>query len=174
MLVLVTGCSGVGNAGSTNGYVSGDGKITFVDAADRKPAPKLSGTDLDGKPLALSDFAGQVVVVNVWGSWCPPCRAEAPALKELDEQYAEVQFVGILTRDNTAAARAFNRKYGITYPTFTDGGGRLELEFVDTLPSQAIPTTWVIDAEGRVAARVVDKVSAATLAGLIDDVMETR
>ena len=175
-LAVVAGCSGVGNAGSTGGYVSGDGTVTTVDPADREPAPTLTGTDLEGEPLSTDDYEGQVLVINVWGSWCPPCRAEAPVLKELSELYAdsnpgEVQFLGVLNRTKPAAAKAFNDKVGIAYPSFTDEGGSLELRFVDSLPSQAIPTTWVIDQQGQVAARLLDEVSAATLGGVIDDVL---
>lgn len=172
LLAVLTACSGVGNSGSTGGYVSGDGTVTVVDPGERKAAPVLEGDDLQGESLSTDDFAGKVMVVNIWGSWCPPCRSEAPMLKELSEQYAdEVQFVGILTRDNESAALAFNRKQGIDFPSFADHGGRLELGFADSLPSLAIPTTWVVDADGKVAGRVMGEVSASTLAGMIDDVL---
>ncbi|GAA1740993.1 TlpA disulfide reductase family protein [Aeromicrobium alkaliterrae] len=172
VLALVGACEGAGTGGSTGGYVSSDGTVTTIDPADREPAPVLSGTDLDGADLSSEDFAGTVTVVNVWGSWCPPCRAEAPVLQELSEAYADdVQFLGIVNRSKDAAAKAFNTTYGITYPSFSDEGGSLELRFVDSLPSQAIPTTWVIDAEGRVAARILDEVDASTLGGIIDDLL---
>jgi len=172
LLVLLAACSGVGNSGSTGGYVSGNGTVTLVDPADRLDAPVLDGDDLEGEPLSTEDFAGKVMVVNVWGSWCSPCRSEAPMLKELSEKYADdVQFVGILARDNESAARAFNRKQGITYPTFADDGGKLELGFAESLPSLAIPTTWVIDAQGKVAGRVMGEAGASTLGGIVDDVL---
>lgn len=172
LLAALAGCSGVGNAGTTSGYVSGDGKITVVEEADRKVLPELSGVDLHGKALSTKDFAGKILVINLWGSWCNPCRKEAPALAEVSTQYADkdVQFLGILTRDNVAAARAFEARHQIEYPSFAPEGGRLDLEFVDSLPAQAIPTTWVIDAEGRVAARILDRTTAATLASLIDKI----
>lgn len=172
LLVVSAGCSGVGNAGTTSGYVSGNGKITVVKAADRRPLPELSGVDLDGKPLSTKDFAGKILVINLWGSWCNPCRKEAPALAAVARQYAAkgVQFLGILTRDNVAAARAFEQRNGVGYPSFAADGGRLDLKFVDSLPAQAIPTTWVVDARGRVAARILDKTTAATLSELIDTV----
>ncbi len=171
-LAVVAGCSGAGNSGSTGGYVSSDGTVTIVDPEDREKAPELTGTDLAGDALSTGDFAGTVMVVNVWGSWCPPCRAEAPVLKELADEYADdAQFLGIVNRSKDAAATAFNQTYGITYPSFSDEGGGLELRFVDSLPSQAIPTTWVIDAEGRVAARILDEVDASTLGGIIDDLL---
>jgi thiol-disulfide isomerase/thioredoxin len=170
---LLAGCSGAGNRGTTDGFVSGDGSITRIDADQREKAPVLEGDDLEGRPLSTADFAGKTIVVNVWGPWCAPCRAEAPALDKVAEEYADkdVQFVGILSRtDNPDNAIAFNRKYGVTYPSFADQGGSLELGFNDSLPTLAIPTTWIIDSEGRVAVRVLDKVSASTLANLIDDV----
>ena len=171
-LAVLAGCGGAGNSGSTGGYVSSDGTVTIVDPEDRETAPELSGTDLAGDALSTGDFAGTVMVVNVWGSWCPPCRAEAPVLKELADEYADdAQFLGIVNRSKDAAATAFNQTYGITYPSFSDEGGGLELRFVDSLPSQAIPTTWVIDAEGRVAARILDEVDASTLGGIIDDLL---
>jgi thiol-disulfide isomerase/thioredoxin len=177
-VLALSACSGAGNRGTTTGFVSGDGSeaITTVDPADREKAPVLEGEGLDGRPLSTADFAGKTIVVNLWGPWCPPCRAEAPALDQVAEEYADrdVQFVGVLTRTkDPTTAIAFNRNKGITYPSFTDQGGRLELGFNDSLPTLAIPTTWIIDAKGRVAARVIDKISASTLANLIDDVQKS-
>lgn len=179
-LVLVAACTGGGRDRTTDGYVGADGKnslVTLVPAKDRKPAPVLEGEGLDGEPLSTADFTGKTLVINLWGPWCPPCRAEAPVLKQIAEEYAakDVQFIGMLTRTpDTSSAIAFNRKQGITYPSFADQGGALELEFVKTLPTQAIPTTWVIDSEGRVAARIMDpKLRASTLAGVIDDVQKS-
>jgi thiol-disulfide isomerase/thioredoxin len=172
-LALLAACSGSGNRGTTTGFVSGDGSIESIDVADREKAPVLEGEALDGSPLSTADFAGKTIVVNLWGPWCAPCRAEAPDLEVVSSEYADkdVQFLGIVTRSkDPAASIAFNRKYGVTYPSFQDQGGRLELGFNDSLPTLAIPTTWVIDSEGRVAARIIDKVSASTLANLIDDV----
>ncbi len=172
-LVLVAGCSGAGNRGSTGGYVSGNGEITKVAAADRKPAPTLEGKDLDGEPFTSEAFAGKTLVVNVWGSWCPPCRREAPVLKAVSDEYADkgVQFIGILVRDDVSSAKAFNRKFGITYPSIDDYSNRNGLGFVSSLPAQAIPTTWIIDAKGRVAVRIVsESLTASTLSALIDDV----
>jgi len=176
-VMTLAACGGAGNRGTTTGFVSGDGSeaITTVDAADREKAPVLEGEGLDGRPLSTADFAGKTIVVNLWGPWCAPCRAEAPDLDKVATEYESkgVQFVGVLTRSkDPSEAIAFNRNRGITYPSFKDQGGRLELGFNDSLPTLAIPTTWIIDANGRVAARIIDKISASTLANLIDDVQK--
>lgn len=172
-LVALVGCSGAGSKGSTSGFVSANGQITKVAIADRKPAPILAGDDLDGRPITSSTYAGKVLVVNVWGSWCGPCRAEAATLRTVSEQYAgkDVQFLGIDVRDDVSSAKAFNRRYGISYPSFDDFSNKNGLGFAKSLPAQAIPTTWIIDAKGRVAVRiVVDNLTVSTLSGLIDDV----
>lgn len=168
-LVLSACIGGVEDTGD-DGFISGSGEITFVDPGKRQPAPELKGVDLDGNEFSTTDLQGKVLVVNLWGSWCPPCRAEAPALKEVSDELADqnVQFIGLLTKDDPAMAKAFNAKIGITYPTIDDTAGRNQAAFADTLPSMAIPTTWVIDANGKVAARAMAELSTATLRALID------
>lgn len=174
-LVLVLGfllgaCGGGADETGGEGYIGGVKKITPVEPQDRVKAPELAGLDLDGKDISSSDFEGKVLVVNLWGSWCPPCRKEAPVLREVSEELADqnVQFLGILTKDKPAAARAFNDKAGLTYPSVVDNDGSLQLAFADSLPSQAIPTTWVIDRNGKVAARIIDdKLTVATLRDII-------
>jgi len=173
-LVVLAACSGRGTEGSTGGYVSASRFVTSVPVEDRTDAPVLEGEDLEGKSISSADFAGKTLVVNVWGSWYPPCRKEAPVLEEVAQQYADrgVQFLGLNVRDQTAAARAFEERIGTTYPSIVDSDGRQQLGFADSLPSQAIPTTWVIDAKGRVAARVIDpELRASTLSGVLDDVL---
>jgi thiol-disulfide isomerase/thioredoxin len=175
LLGLLAGCSGIGTRGSTGGYVSADGSITVVAPEKREMAPVLSGRDLQRRPLSTTEFRGRTIVVNVWGSWCPPCRKEAPALAKVARDYADrdVTFVGVLVRDKPAAALAFTRKYRTPYRSIVDFSGRNLLGFSKSLPSQAIPTTWIIDDRGRVAVRILDEVTAPTLAGLIDDVQQS-
>jgi thiol-disulfide isomerase/thioredoxin len=133
----------------------------------------LVGLDLQGKQLSSADLRGDhgILVVNVWGSWCAPCRREAPVLAGASRRYAkrDVEFVGLLSRDKPATATAFVRRFNVTYPSLQDSGGRLQLGFADSLPSQGIPTTWIIDRKGRVAVRVLAEVTTGTLDGLIDD-----
>ena len=139
----------------------------------RKPAPLLRGRTLDGEELSLASYRGKVVVVNVWGSWCAPCRAEAPDLRRaaIETRSRGVRFLGIDTRDNDAAARAFVREFGIPYPSLVDDDGSILLSLRDTVPAQAIPSTMVVDRRGRIAARVVGRVTYPTLTGLIDDLL---
>jgi thiol-disulfide isomerase/thioredoxin len=176
VLSLVSACSGTGTDGSTDGYISPTGGITRVDPADRKAAPEIKGVDLDGNDFSSAAYDGKLLVVNVWGSWCPPCRKEAPALQEVAEQYADknVQFLGVNVRDNPASAKAYEKKFGITFPSLDDASQKSLLGFKDSLPAQGIPTTWIIDSDGKVAVRIfVDNLTASTLAGLIDDVIES-
>ena len=115
-----------------------------------------------------------MVVVNVWGSWCPPCRKEAPVLKAVSDDLAgpdssgDVAFVGIDTRDSDAAATAFLDNIGLTYPNVVDPDGVLLLAFKGDLNPNAIPSTLVLDRQGRVAARIVGEVTEGTLRGVIE------
>jgi thiol-disulfide isomerase/thioredoxin len=112
--------------------------------------------------------------LNVWASWCAPCRAEAPALEEVAVEYANqgVQLIGLNTRDSEASAKNFIQNYGVSFPSIVDTDGRLQLLFNDTLPPQAIPSTIVIDRNGMVAARALGAVDASTLGGIIDQLAQ--
>jgi len=172
---MLVGCgSSPEGAGQSDaaGFVAGDGSITLLDPAERSPAPAISGPLLGGGTFELDALRGQVVVLNVWASWCAPCRAEAPILEQVWQRVADdgVQFVGLDTRDSTAAAEAFVEKFGITYPNVIDEAGLLQLQFRDTLPPQAIPSTVIIDAQGQVAARILGKVTEASLEAVISEV----
>ncbi|MFH7322421.1 TlpA family protein disulfide reductase [Aeromicrobium sp. JJY06] len=170
MALVLSACVGGVKDTGDDGFISGNGEITFIDPGKRQPAPELKGTDLDGNEISSADFAGQVLVVNLWGSWCAPCRAEAPALQKASSELADekVQFLGLLTKDNPAPAKAFNAEFGIDYPSIDDSAGRNQAAFADSLPSVAIPTTWVIDKNGKVAARVMGELTDATLRGLVE------
>ncbi len=162
--LLLTSCGNGGASTAQENYISGNGAITFISAADRAMAPKLSGDTLYGTKF---DFTGdKIAVVNVWASWCSPCRAEMPALSALSEKNLDVQFIGILTRDNLANAEVFARQLGVPYPNFIDDS--LLLGFRNTLPANAIPTTVVLDKQGRVAARISGPVTVGGLSDLIE------
>lgn len=173
--LLLTACTGSGTS-TEGGYVSGDGTITRVPVEQRTPAPAVSGTTLDDKPWSSDSVTGRVLVYNVWGSWCPPCVKEAPALVRAAHRTETLaQFVGLNTRDSgTAQAQAFVREFAVPYPNLFDPGGALVLKFAGQLPLNAIPSTVIVDAEGRIAARVLGEATEATLVGLIEDVAAGR
>ncbi|MFL6090705.1 MAG: TlpA family protein disulfide reductase [Aeromicrobium sp.] len=181
-LLLLAACSGtgrgVGTGDSTEGFVSSNRAIAVVPVKERKPMPVLAGLDLRGQRLSSTELQGdgRVLVVNVWGSWCSPCRREAPVLADASRLYAKrgVAFVGLLSRDKPPAALAFVRRFDVNYPSLQDPGGRLQLRFASSLPSQGVPTTWVIDRDGRVAARILGEVSKGTLNDLLDDELKRR
>jgi thiol-disulfide isomerase/thioredoxin len=160
--LALTGCGG-GSSTPEESFIEGSGAVTSIEIAKRNPAPALSGMTLSGKTFTFK--TGQVGVVNVWASWCSPCRAEIPTLIELSKQYPDVQFMGILTRDNPATAEAFSRRLAMPYPTFIDDS--LLIGFKGTLPANAIPSTVLIDKRGNVAARISGEVTLTSLSKLI-------
>ncbi|SDL04005.1 Peroxiredoxin [Glycomyces sambucus] len=159
-LLALAACSDTGadsnrvNEINRDRYVSGDGSnYRWEDPADRFAAPRLTGEDLDGNTVDTDDWAGDVVIVNFWGSWCAPCVAEAPYLVEAADAFAgqNVRFLGVNIRDTADAARAFERRWAVPYPSLSDEAGRVADQFVDYgLSPNDIPATIVIDAEHRV------------------------
>jgi thiol-disulfide isomerase/thioredoxin len=168
LAITLTGCGGGGSSVAEESFVSGDGAITFIRADDRKIAPTISGLTLSGNVYTYTK--NKVAVVNVWASWCSPCRAEAPTLVALANKYSEVEFIGILTRDNPANAEAFERRFKIPYPTVIDDS--ILAGFKGSLSANAIPTTVVLDQQGRVAARISGVVTVASLSQLIERVIQ--
>ena len=173
VVLLAGGCSGEGDGANSDGFIGfeeGNGSVLILPPEERELAAELAGTTLDGAELSTADFAGQVIVLNVWGSWCAPCRAEAPALVAAAEQLPDVQFIGINTKDlDPAPAQAFVRSFGVEYPNLYDPDGALLLGF-GQVPPKAIPSTLVIDESGRVAARILGEVTTTVLKGVVDDV----
>ncbi|WP_027862949.1 TlpA disulfide reductase family protein [Marmoricola sp. URHB0036] len=169
---VVTGCDKADTG--DKGYIDGTGIITRLAVDDRKKPGQVSGETLDGKKLDLSSYAGKVVVLNVWGSWCPPCRKEAPMLESASRQLAKdgVVFVGVNTKDSSPdPGLAFERRFDISYDSLFDPAGRSLLAFYGILTPSSIPSTVVIDQQGRVAARILGEVpSATTLVDLVRDV----
>lgn len=187
MVLLLAGCGsaasdnpgggGADAGGSGQQFVAGTGEITRVSVAARKAAPEVTGKTVEGKPLTVSDYRGKVVVLNVWGSWCSPCRAEAPDLAKVAKDTADqgVQFIGINTRDlDTAQATAFQRNYKITYPSLYDPVGKLVLKFKGSLPPQAIPSTLILDRKGRIAVRALKPLTKEELRRALDPVIAER
>lgn len=170
LMWLRGGDSGADDAGQVS---AGTSPVAEIEPQQRSEPVDVSGKDLDGNPLSLSDFRGDVVVVNVWGSWCVPCREEAPMLSALSRELdgSGVSFIGIDVRDNVTAAKAFEKRYGITYPSFDDPQARAVLAFQGTVPVQAVPSTIVLDREGRVAGRIIGIAEESTLRTLVDTVL---
>jgi thiol-disulfide isomerase/thioredoxin len=174
---LLTGCSADADsdaaANAEAGFVAGNGVVTVLPLPERaKPGP-VAGETLDGEEISLADYAGKTVVINVWGSWCAPCRAEADDLVEAAKELADdnVAFLGINTRDpDKTSAQAFARQYKVRYPSIYDQAGRTLLAFHGTLSPNAIPSTLVIDEEGRVAASILGETTKSTLIGVVEEV----
>jgi thiol-disulfide isomerase/thioredoxin len=164
------------NSGSRKGYISGDGSVETIAPDKRNKPVVLSGTTLDDKRWSVAEASGRVVVLNVWASWCPPCEAEAPQLKEAAETIAAsgkpVTFMGIDTRDNPASGAATAKRHGLPYPSLNDQSGTMILALQGKAPTP--PTTLVLDPTGRIAARVVGEVTATMVTGLVDDVLAEK
>jgi thiol-disulfide isomerase/thioredoxin len=173
-LGLLAGCSSLAGTGD-KGYVSGGGQITELDPADREGPVELSGDDLDGQPRSLADLRGKVVVVNVWGAWCTDCREEAPDLVSVAKETAgdDVAFLGIDARDPSREnARGYVRTFGVPFPSIYDPRGVTLLEFDGTITPNSIPSTVVLDRQGRVAASILGTLpSATTLRDVIEKVV---
>ncbi|HJQ90031.1 MAG TPA: TlpA disulfide reductase family protein [Propionibacteriaceae bacterium] len=180
-LVLVS-CARTGadeqsqNAGQV-GYPTVPRNLTRISPDQRQVLPTVSGPALgSNQTISTQDYRGKVVVINVWGSWCPPCRKEAPDLQAASVETKDVaQFVGITSKDyDPAPAEAFVRSFKITYPSIYDPTGKVLLAFAGELPPSAIPSTMIIDREGRLAVRVLSEVSKITLVDMINDVANGR
>lgn len=167
-LLALTACTG--DDATTGGPTTPQLKIVdagengLIAEGDRPPAPQLSGTTLEDEPLDVADYRGQVVVLNFWASWCPPCRAEAPNLIEVAEQTeaSGVQFIGVNVKNAKDEALAFERKQGVPYPSLHDQPGVLLTRFRKLVP-QVPPTTLLLDREGRIAGRFIGGVTTREL-----------
>lgn len=156
---------------SNQNYIAGDGSVEVYDTADRGDPVQLTGTFYDGAALDSAEWAGQVTVLNFWYAACAPCRIEAPHLAKLAGEFEDsgVAFYGVNVRDQEATAAAFERTYEIPYPSAPDTDGSILLALTQYVNPQAVPTTLVLDAQGRVAARILGVVEEGTLRALIED-----
>jgi thiol-disulfide isomerase/thioredoxin len=158
---------GKGNAGIN----ASDGIVEYH-AGQRPLAPDVTGTSLTGSTIKLSSYRGKTVVLNFWGSWCSPCRDEAPTLAALDQKYSSrgVAFLGDDVGDTPANALAFTQSVGITYPSFNDNGYLVVADFSQArVEVSDTPTTVVIDKTGHVAGMVLGAASYGQLETLIND-----
>ena len=181
-MLMLTACASTGADEQTRsagqvGYPNVPRNLTRVAPEQRKELPAVSGPALGSNTtISTQDFRGKVVVINVWGSWCPPCRKEAPDLQAASVETKDVaQFVGITSKDyDPAPAEAFVRSFKISYPSIYDPTGKVLLAFAGELPPSAIPSTMIIDRQGRLAVRVLSEVSKITLVDMINDVADGR
>lgn len=176
VLALGACAPGDGNAPDDvvgQGYESGDGTSKVWAAGDRSEPVELAGTDFAGQVQDVSAWRGDVVVLNTWYASCPPCRAEAPDLVDVATEYADqgVRLLGINGTDDVGAAEAFQRTFDVPYPSIADTDGAAVAALQGTVPVQAVPTTVVLDREGRVAARILGIAEGSTLRALLDDVL---
>lgn len=151
-----TASSATSNQQTNYVQVDGGGVIATYASGHRALMPQIAGKDLAGNELNLAQYAGKVIVLNFWASWCPPCRSEAPALEQAytDTRAAGVQFVGIDIRENGVSDGVhFATAHHIDYPSISDQADRVALAFRGHAVPQSPPTTLVIDRSGHIAAR---------------------
>jgi thiol-disulfide isomerase/thioredoxin len=162
-------------AGDNKNYIAGDGSVTEYAPANRGKAVAWSGPTETGGVLSSSQLSGVPVVMNYWYAGCAPCRAEAPDLLAISKQFDKVQFVGVNVRDSAATAAAFNRNFKLTWPSIIDSAtGSVALAFTGIVTPAAVPTTLIIDKQGRVSARVLGRIDKSILTTLIQTVQDEK
>lgn len=170
VVLLVTAFGGSGGGDVT--YIGGNTDAVLYTTGHQPKAPDFTGTTLTGSRLGLATYRGSVVVLNFWGSWCPPCRAEATTLAFVAQQYqsAGVRFLGVDVRDNTPGALDFLHSHNITYPSVSDPDDTITLDFSSVVPISSTPSTLVIDKTGHVAGAVFGEVSYQELTTILGKV----
>jgi len=171
MAMPLAACStGHGPAAGEGGFIAGDGTTVVLAPAKRGAPVVMSGPSFTGSTVNVASYRGDVVVLNVWASWCSPCRAEAPGLSAAWRGWQReggVQVIGLNTRDDLTSAAEYVSHFKITYPNIYDKYGQKLLDLGGQLPPNAIPSTLILDKSGRVAARVLGQASPALLDGVI-------
>ncbi|MEE8391567.1 MAG: TlpA disulfide reductase family protein [Anaerolineae bacterium] len=139
------------------------------DPLNEGPAPDFTLTLFDGGQITLSELRGQVVVINVWASWCPPCRDEALVLENGWQRYRDrgVTFIGVDYKDTEPAARAFIEEFGITYPNGPDLGSRIS----EAYHVQGVPETFFVTPQGEIAEVFIGPLSEAYLTATLERIL---
>ena len=160
----------------TQGKGNASGNMVAYPVGQRPAAPEFTATSLTGTPINFASYRGKIVVLNVWGSWCSPCRAEGQTLKYLDEQYGPegVAFLGDDIQDTPTNAQAFLHGEGITYPSVNDSNGAVVQRLAIAVPISATPTTLVIDKTGHVAGVIDGAVTYPDMTTLLQDAAVTQ
>ncbi|GAA3234163.1 TlpA disulfide reductase family protein [Actinocorallia longicatena] len=170
--IAVAAVAGLSAAGcSANASDTPAGKV--IPAADRGGAVSAQGTGLDDKPLDLADHRGEIVVVNFWGSWCEPCRTEAPVLEAAAKKYTGVRFLGVDSKDTKDGGRAFLRTFKLSYPSFFDPEAKIAAAFKTVNPN-SLPATLILDRQGRVAVNLPGQLSAARIEPVLDQMVAEK
>lgn len=162
------------NDGSGKGFIAGDGSVSLYEGEDRSDPVSFTAKTFDDTTVDSSTWTAPVTVLNFWYAACAPCRTEAPTLKKLSDKFAaqKVQFVGVNIRDEKAAAEAFDRTFGLTYPSIRDVGDSGVLQALSSyVPPQAVPTTLVLDKDRRVVARILGVADESVLNSIITDTL---
>lgn len=160
-------------AGDNKNYIAGDGSVTEIALGNRGKPVEFSGETQAGTRVTSAQYRGNVLVVNFWYAGCAPCRAEAADLEKVynNTKGSGTNFLGVNVRDQAATIVSFNDKFGVTYPSVVDQNGHMQLAFASDVPPNAVPTTLVLDAQGRVAARILGQLrDASILQTIVNDV----
>jgi peroxiredoxin len=153
-------------SGSQKNYISGDGSVTEVALADRGEPVDFEGVTDSGETVTSDDYRGEVLVLNFWYGACPPCRVEAPVLEDLKQSFEGegAAFLGVNVRDQAESSLSTAEEFGISYPSVIDiNDGNMAYAFAGTVAQNAVPTTLVIDKQGRVAARYLGLISSPSI-----------
>lgn len=177
---LLAGCAGTnasqsGPGGDDNRFIEGDGGVTRFKPGSRKTVQEVSGDAVNGDQIRLADRKGKVTVVNFWASWCAPCRGEAPSLEQVaaGTKAKGAEFLGVNFKDSKENAKAFERKFKVSYPSLYDADGRITLAFREVPPS-AIPSTLILDRQGRVAVRIIGATTYSKLNPLVEKALAEK
>ncbi len=161
------------SAGDNKNYIAGDGSVTEYAKGNRSEPVEFKATTYDGVAVTASDWRGKPGLLNVWYAACAPCRAEAPTLVKMADEFGDkVNFLGINVRDEKATAQAFERNFKIPYPSVPDSDGSVLLALSKFVPPQAVPSTIILDKEGRVSARVIGLAQESVLRTLLQTVVD--